>query len=238
MAMLLAVRGLACRYGGIQALSGLDLELAAGEVLGLIGPNGSGKSTTLDLLAGVRPSPPAAVQLAGQPIGHLPAHRRARLGLRRTFQEPRLVAALTVRENLAAALPVGRGWPWRRTEGMPWLEACGLAHEAGRLAGELSFGARRRLELARALSPGPRLVLLDEPAAGLTEEEVGMLGETILRIRRAGVGVVLVDHVMRLVMAVSDRLAVLERGCKIAEGSPAAVSADPRVRRVYLGEGT
>jgi branched-chain amino acid transport system ATP-binding protein len=239
---MIELSGVSAHFGGVRALDGLDLKIGPGEILGLIGPNGSGKSTTLNLIAGLSKPTGGRILFGGQDIGRMPLHRRAGLGIARTFQHNRLFNQLTVWENLAAARSGGSlvsRWFSRTHRGDDGiagaLRSAGLADKSGELACNLSFAEGRRLELARALVNGPRLLLLDEPAAGLDLDEMEFLRNRITGLRRSGVTVLLVEHVMDLVMGVCDRIAVLDFGRRIAEGTPAEIRNSPVVRKAYLG---
>lgn len=247
---MLELRGLSKHFGGVRALDGLDLDVREGEIFGLIGPNGSGKSTTVNVVAGLFAPTAGAVLFRGRDIGALPTHLRLREGIARTFQNIRLFGQLSVWQNLwvaqnSAADRARQGFFSRwlggqagvREEIGRLLEFSGLAHKQNELAANLAFGEQRRLELARAMAAKPRLLLLDEPAAGMNSEEIGQLRERILKLRASGVTILLVEHVMELVMGVTDRIAVLNFGQKIAEGTPAEIQADAAVRKAYLGGG-
>jgi branched-chain amino acid transport system ATP-binding protein len=235
-------------FGGVRAVDGLDLKVGEGEIFGLIGPNGSGKSTTVNLVTGLFPLTSGRILFRGQDLAGVPVHRRLGLGIARTFQNIRLFGHLSVWQNLWVAQNspedrVRRGFLSRwlggsagvRREIGELLEFAGLAHKQDELAANLAFGEQRRLELARALAARPKLLLLDEPAAGMNAEEIGQLRERILSLRGRGATILLVEHVMELVMGVADRIAVLNFGQKLAEGTPAAIQADPLVRKAYLG---
>jgi ABC-type branched-subunit amino acid transport system ATPase component len=245
---VLDLRQVARHFGGVRAVDGLELTVGDGEIVGLIGPNGSGKSTTVNLITGVLPLTSGAIFFRGQDMGKFQTHRRLQMGIARTFQNIRLFGQLTVWQNVWVAQNsqedrAGRGFLARwlggqsgvRDEIAQLLEFGGLAHKQNELAANLAFGEQRRLELARALAAKPKLLLLDEPAAGMNGEEIGQLRERILSLRQRGVTILLIEHVMELVMGVADRIVVLNFGQKIAEGSPAEVQADALVRHAYLG---
>ena len=244
---MLELENVSRHFGGVKAVDRLDLEVRQGEILGLIGPNGSGKSTTVNLIAGLYTPTAGSLRFQGRDIGGLPPHRRAELGIARTFQNIRLFGHLTVWQNLWAAGVVREGgWSgfrrrWlsgaaeARREAESLLAFSGLADKRDLLAGNLAFGEQRRLELARAAASGAPLLLLDEPAAGMNAEEIDDLDERIRRLRGQGRTIVLIEHHMELVMGVCDRIAVLNFGRKIAEGTPAEVQDDAQVRAAYLG---
>jgi ABC-type branched-subunit amino acid transport system ATPase component len=232
----------------VKAIDGLDLTVRKGEIVGLIGPNGSGKSTTVNVIAGVFPASAGKIFFEQQDLGSLPTHKRLQHGIARTFQNIRLFGQLSVWQNLWVAQNAPeerarRGFLSRwlggqggvRAEIRELLEFSGLAHKQDELAANLAFGEQRRLELARALAARPKLLLLDEPAAGMNSEEIGQLRDRILKLRAQGITIVLIEHVMELVMGVTDRIAVLNFGQKIAEGTPIQIQADPLVRKAYLG---
>ena len=245
---MLELRGVSRHFGGVRAVDNLDLSVAEGEIVGLIGPNGSGKSTTVNVVAGLLGCTSGEILFHGEPLDGLPAHQRLRLGIARTFQNIRLFGSLTVWQNLWVAQNspedrARRGFLSRwlggesgvRAEIAQLLEFSGLAHKHDELAANLAFGEQRRLELARALAAKPKLLLLDEPAAGMNSEEIGELKLRIQSLRDRGVTILLIEHVMELVMGVADRIAVLNFGQKIAEGTPAAVQNDAAVKKAYLG---
>lgn len=252
-AEMLKVAGLQMRFGGLLAVDGIDFEVRRDEVFAIIGPNGAGKTTVFNCVGGFYRPTAGDVVLDGHPIAGLASHQIARKGLVRTFQNIRLFKSLTVVENLLVAQhrQVKSGLlhglfatsAYRHAEkaalerAAMWLERMNLTSVANRPAGTLSYGHQRRLEIARCMITGPRLLMLDEPAAGLNPQEKIELQQLIDALRREfGVSVLLIEHDMSLVMGVSDRILVMEHGRTIVIGTPEAVRNDPRVIKAYLGE--
>ncbi len=245
--ILLQVRGLRKRFGGLQAVDGLDLDLHEGEILGLIGPNGAGKTVTFNMISGVYAPDEGQIMFRGVRINGLGPHRVAAMGIGRTFQIVKPFSELTVLENVIAALGVrnygsfGRVWErWDkdsyRAEAMEKLKRVGLEKLARRKAGLLPLGNLRKLEIARALCVTTSCLLLDESFSGLRQQEIEQIENLVREIRESGVAVLLIEHNMRVAMGLSDRLVVLEHGRKLCEGKPGEVSMDPRVIEAYLGE--
>ncbi len=248
---ILTVRGLSRRFGGLQAVDAVDLDLAEGELLALIGPNGAGKSTTVNLLAGVLVPSAGSVVLGETDLTGLPPHAVARAGLARTFQNGRLFTRLSVLENVlvgadarhrcgfVAAIVRSRSFRAEqralRERAMALLAGLGLAADAERDVRELPYGRQRKIEIARALILEPRVLLLDEPAAGLNSGEVEELIAYVSNLRAQGLSLLLIEHNMGLVMRLADRIAVLNFGQRIAAGLPAEVRADEAVIEAYLG---
>jgi branched-chain amino acid transport system permease protein len=249
--VLVRAERVACRFGGVAALAGVDLEVRPGEILGVIGPNGAGKSTLFNVLSGVQACTTGRVLVGDDALDGVRASDVTAKGIARTFQNIRLFADMSVLENLLVGAHAGlranqlavvlrtrrvrAGEQRARARAEAILEVTGLAAHRDTPATTLSYGHQRRVEIARALMTGPRVLLLDEPAAGLNETETAELGELIRRVRDSGVAIVLVEHDMTLLMTVSDRVIVLDHGEKIADASPTEVRNDQRVLAAYLG---
>jgi branched-chain amino acid transport system ATP-binding protein len=236
---LLELRGATKRFGGLPAVDDLSFAVREGEVLGIIGPNGAGKSTLIGLIGGAIAPTAGTVHYQGRNIGRLSPHARSHLGIARTFQVTQPFVGMDIRENvLVGALfgqrDLGRAEALRVADEV--LERVGLARKARLKGDELTVADRKRLEMARALATNPKLLLLDEVMAGLTSNEVDQAVELIREINRSGVTVMVVEHIMRAIRGVSDRVLVMHHGRKIAEDAPDMVLADPRVIEAYLGE--
>ncbi|CAN1549011.1 LivG ABC-type branched-chain amino acid transport systems, ATPase component [Rhabdaerophilaceae bacterium] len=249
---IIRVDHLSKSFGGVRAVRELSFDVAAGEILGLIGPNGSGKSTTVNVLAGLLPPTAGKILLCGEPIEQLPEAQRVKKGLARTFQTARIFPEFTVRRHVAmgchtirksspfaSILPFGRTAredieASRHVDDI--LDLCSLAPIADRRVGSISSAQQRFLMIATAMAARPRLLLVDEPAAGLVEHERQTLAELIRAIRQRGIAVVIIEHHMALIMALCDRIVVLNFGSKIAEGSPAEIRSNRAVIDAYLGE--
>jgi ABC-type branched-subunit amino acid transport system ATPase component len=235
---LLEIAGLSKRFGGVTAVDGLDLRVGSGETLGVIGPNGAGKSTLVGLVSGALRADAGRILLDGREVTRLRAPARARLGIGRTHQVPRPFQRMTVLENLLLGQVYGartRTMAQARRHAAEILERTGLADVAGQVAGSLPLLRLKRLELARALALRPRLLLLDEIGAGLIESELPKLIELIRSLRAEVEALLVIEHVVEVIQACSDRVAVLDWGRRLVEGTPAEVLRDPEVAAVYLG---
>jgi branched-chain amino acid transport system ATP-binding protein len=247
----LRAQGLHKNFGGVKAVSDVSFEVSAGSIYAVIGPNGAGKSTLLNLISGVYRPGSGSLYFNGANLSALPAHRRVRLGIARTFQKIRLFKQLSVLDNVIAGFHVHHHVPaWQyvthgaafkadqercRERAEQLLHFVGMSARLHALAGSLSYGEQRMLELARALATKPQLLLVDEPAAGLNAAEVDGLLDRIRTLRRDGTTVILVEHNMDLVMNVADRIMVMDYGRRLFEGVPIEVQKNPAVIAAYLG---
>ncbi|HET6313933.1 MAG TPA: ABC transporter ATP-binding protein [Chloroflexia bacterium] len=248
---MLSVRDLTRSFGGLLAVSGVSFDIYPGEIYGLIGPNGAGKTTVLNILSGLLPPSSGTITFQGQRIERLPAHRIARLGVARTYQNIRLFAAMNVLQNvvvgqhsrmqgtlaerLAFSPRVRREEEAARQKALALLESVELASVAEEPASALAYGNQRRLELVRALASDPRLLLLDEPAAGMNAAESQTLGTRLRSLADQGLTLLVIEHDVALVMSLCDRIGVLNFGNLIAQGTPDEIAANPEVIEAYLG---
>lgn len=249
---ILEVRGLSRSFGGLAAVADLDFDAGRGQIKGIIGPNGAGKTTLFNLVAGVLSPDSGHIVFEGRRIETLPSHRRASLGIARTFQNLQIFQDMSVLENVMVGAHVQSSSGFLRAmlrlpgtlreerriaeEAYEALATLGIENRAHVDASSLSFGERKILEVARALVARPKVLLLDEPTAGLPHEEVEQVARLVRRIREQGITILLVEHNMRLVMSLCDDILVLNYGRRIAEGPAATVRSDPEVLRAYLGE--
>jgi branched-chain amino acid transport system ATP-binding protein len=254
MRPLLEVRELSKNFGGVRAVRDLSFAVASGSVFAVIGPNGAGKSTLLNLMSGLYQPDAGTITFAGIDLVGMPAHQRVRYGIARTFQKIRLFKQLTVLENVLAGYHTRHAIPplqylWHgaafrddvrrsRDGALELLDFVGLGHRAAAIAGSLAYGEQRVLEMARAVATAPRLLMVDEPAAGLNASEVAALLRRLDGLRNRGMTIVLIEHNMDLVMSIADRIMVMDHGEHLFEGTPAEVQAHPDVVAAYLGADT
>jgi branched-chain amino acid transport system ATP-binding protein len=236
---LLEISEVSVVFGGLLALDGASIEVEAGQVTGLIGPNGAGKTTLFNVITGLQQPTSGLIRLDGVAVTRTKRHRRARLGIARTFQRLEPFGSLTARENVLVALEMRRRWATERYDAGAvadqLLERVGIGPIADRKVDSLPTGTARLVELARALGTAPRVLLLDEPSSGLDEEETDALGVLLLELARDGLAILLVEHDMSFVMGTCAYINVLDFGRIIAHGPPEAIQVDPEVQRAYLG---
>jgi branched-chain amino acid transport system ATP-binding protein len=237
---LLQVDGVSKRFGGFTALDGVSVDIRPGERFGLIGPNGSGKTTLINCISGVLSSDLGAIRFDGQDITRLPAYKRTRRGIARSFQVPRPFRSMTVLENLLVAIDfavIGHGLSTRQADAEVYaiLDKIGLADKAHVSSSQLSQVELRKMELARAMAARPKLLISDEAMAGLAGAEVDEVLDVLLKLNAEGITVIMIEHIMQAVMRFSERVMCLDAGRVICEGTPQQVMADKRVQEAYLG---
>jgi ABC-type branched-subunit amino acid transport system ATPase component len=243
---VLKVTDLCKHFGGVKAIDGIDLEVLPGEILGIIGPNGAGKTALINTITGFYRATSGHIHLGATEITHRPMHHIGRMGVGRTFQNIRLFKRMSVLENVLVAFKVFTEHPWRSIwpgqhrrevmeKAMHWLSLLQLADKANQSAASLSYGDARRLEIVRALAGSPKLLLLDEPAAGMNDSETQQLIHDVQKIRAHVGAVMLIEHDMNLIRQLSDRILAMDYGKKIAQGSPEIILKHPEVLRAYLG---
>lgn len=237
MSVILSLKGISKSFGAVTVADDLTYDLSSGEALGVIGPNGAGKTSMFNLITGTIAPDKGTLRFDGDDITRLPAARRCRAGIARSFQVPQPFAAMTVFENALVAATQGAGDPLHIAEPfcLDVLEQTGLLPKANVLAGKLTLLERKRLELTRALCSRPKVLLLDEIAGGLTEGECVSLVQTIKDVRATGVSIIWIEHVVHALVAIVDRLIVIDFGKLIADGEPHAIMASSAVREIYLG---
>ena len=237
MTAILKLEGVSRRFGGLTALSNIDLAVAPREIVGLIGPNGAGKTTLVNVVTGVHPLTQGAVSFNGRRIERMRPYQISRLGIARTYQIVQPFPQMTVLENVMAAATFAgrRNFADARVKALESLDFCGLANAADALASELTLAGRKRLELAKSMATDPKVLLLDEVNAGLSPVEIDTALDLIRRLAAGGITVIIIEHLMKVVMTLCSRLVVLHHGAKICEGTPDAVRKDDRVIEAYLG---
>ncbi|MFY9589060.1 MAG: ABC transporter ATP-binding protein [Actinomycetota bacterium] len=237
--MLLQADGISVQFGGLQALTDVDLDVDAGGITGLIGPNGAGKTTMFNVICGLQPTTRGRVTFDGQEVTGLKTHERARLGIARTFQRLEVFGSLTARENILVAAEIRGRWSSEKIDAFKVtdeaLKRCDLNRVADHRVDTMPTGLARTVELARALATAPKMLLLDEPSSGLSEDETVFFASLLRSLTAEGLGILLVEHDVELVMDVCDRIHVLDFGRKIAAGTPKEIQKDQAVQAAYLG---
>lgn len=237
MMALLEVRNLTMKFGSLAANSDVSFDVEKGAIAGLIGPNGAGKTTLFNCVAGLYAPTSGTIRFKGRDVTKLPAWKMARLGVARTFQVVRPLKEMTVFENiLVGAYMRTSDGAAARAQAERCMELCSLSSLRNKLSGGLTIGNKKRLEVARALATGPELLLLDEAAAGLTGPEIREMVDVIVRLRKEGITILMVEHIMEAIMPIADRIVVLAGGKKIAEGAPSEIVSNPAVITAYFGE--
>jgi len=239
MTILLSAQGVTKRFGGLQALTRITFDLPEGQILGLIGPNGAGKTTLFNAINGVYPPEEGRIIFRGKDVTRAKTYELSHMGLARTHQIVRPLNELTVRENVMVGACFGREKNGLEKAGRiadEVLEFVGLGERSPQLASSLNVAQKKRLEMARALAAHPYLLLLDEVLAGLNHSEIDGMIQTVLKIRQQGITIIMIEHLMKAVMNISDRIIVLDYGEQIAEGTPKEIADDPRVIEAYLGD--